>query len=321
MPVLRKKVENNEQDKSTVKKRQKKPINVVAVITPDGIKGSFMTEMRRPLIAHLNAHSSQIDFKNSEMNEPEPYDSISDNTLYNSQHETVNELSTPQTPNITPSDTVVENESVKPLKCHVMLDLMSPFKETMRTKSLPDKTDIACFWCVHNFDTQPCVIPEREVNNVYSVYGNFCMPECALAYILHESIDQHVIWERIALLHRIYDRMNTHRIFPSPPRESLKIFGGPLTIEAYRATVRDGKVRIDMHMPPMVSILGSIDTKPIDFFDSTTKHIITSSANPDKPTKVGESYRLSRSKPLKDKESTLDSVLNIRHVQRVPISA
>jgi hypothetical protein len=100
-------------------------------------------------------------------------------------------------------------------------------------------------------------------------------------------------------------------MFPAPGREVLKHFGGPLSIESYRATVRQGKVRVDTHMPPMVSILGSIDTKPIDFFDTSMKNTLTGNSQQEKTTKAEEGLRLKRSKPLKDKESTLDSVMNI----------
>jgi hypothetical protein len=59
----------------------------------------------------------------------------------------------------------------------------------------------------------------------------------------------------------------------------------------------------------MVSILGSIDTKPIDFFDTTVKGGAVAAL----PARsVEEGLRLKRSKPLKEKESTLDSVMNIK---------
>jgi hypothetical protein len=105
-------------------------------------------------------------------------------------------------------------------------------------------------------------------------------------------------------------------MFPAPCRESLSLFGGPLSIESYRATIDRHYVRIDTHMPPMVSILGSIDTKPIDFFDSSIKNtIVGSSLQKDNTVKAQEGLRLKRSKPLKNKESTLDSVMNI-HIRR-----
>jgi hypothetical protein len=60
----------------------------------------------------------------------------------------------------------------------------------------------------------------------------------------------------------------------------------------------------------MVSIIGSIDTKPIDFYDTTMKSNITLLPY-DKIQKAEEGLRLKRSKPLKDRESTLDSCMNL----------
>jgi hypothetical protein len=145
---------------------------------------------------------------------------------------------------------------------------------------------------------------------VYNVYGNFCSPECGIAYLLKEGLDPHVRWERMALLHRIYDEDGKGQIFPAPARECLTLFGGPMTIDVFRATMRAKKVRVDLHMPPMVSILGSIDTKPIDFFDTNARNMGGVTVIPQRS--VEEGLRLKRSKPLKDKESTLDTVMNIR---------
>jgi hypothetical protein len=97
----------------------------------------------------------------------------------------------------------------------------------------------------------------------------------------------------------------------------LRLFGGPLSIEQYRATIREGKVRVDLHLPPMVSILGSIDTKPIDFFDTSIKNTLlhsidTNGAAIQEKSRGNDELRLKRSKPLKDKSSTLDAVMNIQ---------
>jgi hypothetical protein len=310
---------------SPAKKKQKKPIKIVAVVTPDGIEGSFMPEPRRPLIAHLQVRSNEINFSSTcdDKADPEPYNpSTSDvfaldqeivqstNNTYELSTTTKKKddilyASTEQKKDVT---SAVES---RPLQCYAKVKLMVQYEDGSKGKNLPDQTEIACFWCAHQFEGQPCIIPEREVAGTYNVYGNFCCPECALAYCLNETIDPHVRWERIALLHRIYDREGRGRMFPSPPRECLKLFGGPLSIESYRATVRQGKVRIDLHMPPMVSILGSIDTKPIDFFDSSIKNTLVGGLQTSATTKAEEGLRLKRSKPLKDRDSTLDSVMNI----------
>ena len=306
--------EENTTASSKVKK-QKKPVNVIAVVTPDGIQGSFQMENRRPLIAHLPVKSSEVIFNESEqgVSEPMPYDP-NDESVFAVGQEEVLQNTSPRPVVETDKKEVYEtseNES-RPLQCFTKIDLMVQYKNNPGQKEIPKSVDIACFWCAHTFSGQPCIIPEREVHGVYMVYGNFCCPQCAFSYLLQEVVDPHVRWERVALLHRIYDKEGKGRMFPAPCRESLKLFGGPLSIDSFRATIDRHYVRVDMHMPPMVSILGSIDTKPIDFFDSSIKNtVIGCSLQKENTVKAQEGLRLKRSKPLKDRESTLDSVMNI----------
>ena len=301
-------------------KKGKKPVKVVAVVTPNGIEGSFAPEPRRPLIAHLKV--SAVAFSQGPDGtdvEPEPFNPGDVNMFSMEQADAGAAASASESATQLqelPTETAVAApaaapEPQRPLSCFAKIPLMVKFEEASKAKRLPDTTDVACFWCAHPFENQPCVLPEREVGGTFIVYGNFCCPECALAYVLHETIDPHVRWERIALLHRIYDREGAGRMFPAPPRDVLKLFGGALSIESFRATIRQGKVRVDMHMPPMVSILGSIDTKPIDFFDSSIKNTMIGSLQIEKTQKAEEGLRLKRTKPLKDKESTLDSVMSI----------
>ena len=301
-------------------KKTKKQPKVVAVVTPDGIEGSFLPEPRRPLIAHLQISSQEIQFHDTILfydpnppGQPEPYDAQADDMFGKHNEELPQEI-------VIGEEAVVPQQETKKepvgtavgLEAFAKCDLMVQYKELKSAQKIPATTDIACFWCAHTFSWQPSIIPEREEKGVYRVYGNFCSPCCAMAFLLKESLDTHVRWERVALLHRLYgSNYSSGRIFPAPARESLKLFGGPMPIDQYRATIGAGKVRIDLQTPPMVSILGSIDTKPIDFYDSSMKHTISPLLGEIVP-KAEEGLRLKRSKPLKEKESTLDSVLKIQ---------
>ena len=306
------------------KRKSKKQINVVAIVTPNGIEGNFNPEPRKPLIAHLDVHSNEIIFRDQQLRydpappvQPEPYDPFIDN-IFSTQaiiEEEVEEEVKQEVQQLLKYDDVPSSkpdESIehRPLQVFSKCELMVEFTEANKVQKLPENTLVACYWCAHSFDSQPCIIPASERYGVYKVYGNFCCPECAMAYLIKESIDPHTRWDRMALLYRIYDIDGKGKIFPAPPREVLKLFGGPLTIESFRATISSKKVRIDLHMPPIVSIIGSIDTKPIDFYDTSMKNNVTSLPY-DKIKKVEEGLRLKRSKPLKDKESTLDSCMNI----------
>ena len=307
------------------KKKTKKAPKIVATVTPEGITGNFQGEVRRPLIAHLQVNSSTVNFTNFPISydpnppaQPEPYEPGFDN-YFSNQNEalllqgiTQVQVNTEDVIKTTSSVAIIVKNENDPLPCFKKYDLMVQYRDTQTSMKLPIKTDVACFWCAHTFVNQPCILPEREEKGTYHVYGNFCCPECAVSYLLEESLDATTRWERMALLNRIYGEACKHaRIFPAPSRSSLKLFGGPMTIEAFRKTVLQGKVRIDIQMPPMVSILGSLDTKPIDFYDSSLKNTVSPLLQ-ETVSKAEEGLRLKRNKPLKDRESTLDSVMNIQ---------
>jgi hypothetical protein len=314
------------------KKRGKKQPKIVALVTPDGIQGTFHSEPRRPLIAHLQVNPSTINFFNGSLHydpapptQPQPYEPGFDN-YFTTLQETLElkagaKQETPEQPEEVEGQseefvTVAQPPSTQPndpaLPMYSNHDLMVQFRDTTTSKKLPARSDIACFWCAHTFENVPCIVPEREEGGIYRVYGNFCCPECAVAFLLEETVDSTTRWERMALLHRIYGPFyNYKRIFPAPARASLKLFGGPMSIQSYRNTVRERKVRVDIQIPPMMSILGSLDTKPIDFYDTSLRTTFSPLLQESLP-KAEENLRLKRSKPLKDKESTLDSVMNIQ---------
>ena len=324
-------------------KKEKKPVQVVAVVTPDGIEGTFTPEPRRPLIVNLPFRSGDIAFNDTEMRyDPspppsvQPYDDgqayfqvntegVSEETQIGVEKEGWSmqlkqalaapmasmEPMAPLAPMaaLPVSEASPENYS----RSQLMACYASKPGENMR---VPEKTDIACFWCTHEFDNKPCFLPTKEESGVYHIYGNFCTPQCALSYLLEEHLDSHVRWERMALLHRMYRPQGKPgcRLYPSPPRDSLKKFGGVYTYDQFRRIVSDNKVRVDIQIPPMVSILGTLDTKPIDFYDSSLQNTFTGGFSMDRFkawSEQGGALRLKRSKPLKDKESTLDSCFQI----------
>jgi hypothetical protein len=322
-------------------KKEKKPVQVVAVVTPDGIEGTFTPEPRRPLIVNLPFRSGDIAFNDTEMRyDPspppsvQPYDDgqayfqvntegVSEETQIGVEKEgwsmqLQQALAAPMasTSAVAPSPAVAPSVEPSPenySRAQLMACYASKPGENMR---VPEKTDIACFWCTHEFDNKPCFLPTKEEGGVYHIYGNFCTPQCALSYLLEEHLDSHVRWERMALLHRMYRPQGKPgcRLYPSPPRDSLKKFGGVYTYEQFRRVVSDNKVRVDIQIPPMVSILGTLDTKPIDFYDSSLQNTFTGGFSMDRFkawSEQGGALRLKRSKPLKDKESTLDSCFQI----------
>jgi len=327
---------------TTKAKREKKSTKhkVVAVVTPDGIQGTFQSDSRRPLIVSLPIHSNDVSFENQPFvynpSVPVDYDAYNANvtdpfaeeSTYDiaPEHDDMNgsapapaPASSPQKHSSAQSSAVVA-PTVSTVAVPVVrkeygpTTLLAQFSSTKQSKELPSESNLSCFWCCESFSGRPCVIPMRVVEQVWHVYGNFCLPQCAMAYLLSEILDTHTRWERIALLNRLYGSQCNGRIYPAPSRESLQRFGGPISFEEFRAMCETQRVRVDIHMPPIVSILASMDTKPIDFYETPLRNTFASphAIQIQRPTDEPQGLKLRRTKPLKDKESTLDACLNIR---------
>jgi hypothetical protein len=115
----------------------------------------------------------------------------------------------------------------------------------------------------------------------------------------------------MSLINRIYSINYGTNIVPASNRNVLTLFGGLLSIEQYRALLQSHKVRVDIHYPPMISILATMDTKPIDFYD-TYMNKNSLDTNKERLQKAEEQLKLRRSKPLKAFESTLDAYINLK---------
>ena len=300
-----------------VRSGRKKSFPVVAVVGPNGIQGSLTPEKRKPLIAHLPFSSTEVAFHDGPIRyDPQPpgiveaFDSMEGlaaniTDVYSGPLKEEGKDAVETAP-----EEVAPISIVEPMPVFTRADLNLYSREHGQVE-VPEKTDIACFWCAHQFEGRPVFLPYDEKDGVWHVYGNFCCPECALAYCLEEKEDQQVRWEKVALLHRMYANIVGGRIYPSPARIVLRHFGGKMSIEEYRATVRRGKVRVDIHYPPMVSLLATMDTKPIDFYETTIPKSFVP-LNTERVRKVEEGLRLKRTKPLKDRDSTLDACMNLQ---------
>ena len=103
--------------------------------------------------------------------------------------------------------------------------------------NLPPNKISDCFWCNTCFDGPPVFIPKNKYNDKFNVYGNFCSPECACAFLFNQNIDTSQKFERYQLLNHIYSSIYkyTNHIKPAPsPYYLLNKYLGNLSIEEYR---------------------------------------------------------------------------------------
>jgi hypothetical protein len=293
----------------------------VAVITPDGIEGNLLSATRRPLIVHLPIQSRDIPMNDMPImydplppTDAQPYDSNADNPFAEEvEHIQESVIDVPVRP-----EPMVEPAVEPMVKSEAEIDyyalkstMLVQYHNSAERKEIPMQSDAACFWCCHSFTHRPVVLPIRDTGEYLQVMGNFCSPECAVAYLFDMRQDSHTRWEQLALLYRVYGEACGGKIHPAPHRTVLTLFGGSLSIQEYRQMIQSQKVRVDVHLPPMVSILATMDTKPIDFYDAGLTKNVNETVK-ERLQKAEEVLRLRRTKPLKAWESTLDACINLK---------
>jgi len=289
---------------------------VIASVTPDGIQGTLtLHNEQRPLIAHLPIHSADIESDLFVTDEPET-PSATANTIpspYNPE-EAYARFNQEYNVSIPTSQPVVEQPVAVPTRPTLPLNysekLMVRFQDANREQELPDSTDVACFWDCHTFRGRPCVIPVTIEEGVWKCRGNFCSPQCAAAYLFKDTCDLHVKWESYALLNRLYALDGDPvRLAPSP--SVTRLFGGPLEIEDYRKIVGEGRIRIDVTTPPIISIIQVMDTKPIGFYDESIKNTMIP-WQMDRMNRPGaQGLRLQRKNPAVREEATIEWCMGI----------
>ena len=180
---------------------------------------------------------------------------------------------------------------------------MKPILEKIqRDKEYSEHT--ACFWCCHGFVGQQYVLPVsyEAYKNIYTCEGNFCSPECGLAYLYSEqTISDGTRWNRHVLLNTLYASLYPNGISPASPRTLLRMFGGPLDIEQYRNYVIGTNDIVLSGLPPIRMVFPSMNIQgPLR---DIKKYV---SLSTDVVEKASESLRLRRSKPVHVNMPTLD---------------
>jgi len=96
--------------------------------------------------------------------------------------------------------------------------------------------NMVCWHCCHSFEEEGFRLPRSydPTEKVYHVYGWFCSANCGKAYILeHSTFDRgYQMNVFVRMLREVYGISSG--VVESPPRISLKMFGGPFDIETFR---------------------------------------------------------------------------------------
>ena len=177
-------------------------------------------------------------------------------------------------------------------------------KKKMHFNDISDKRS-NCFWCTCAFDNPPIYIPKQERNGLMEVYGCFCSPECAVAFLKREPIDTSTLWERYSLLNNVYSNIFNYEnnIKPAPdPYYLLDKYYGNLSIEEYRKLLNNQQLLLVVDKP-LTKVLPEL------FEENNDMPTIYSNLLTEKKNK--NNLRLHRKIPKNSKKNILSSNFNL----------
>jgi hypothetical protein len=130
------------------------------------------------------------------------------------------------------SQTNDRNDSLKRMR------VVSCLKNVVSETEWPEKCDVCCLWCCHTFENSPCTLPTKydSLRKRFTYVGIFCSWNCVRSYNLERN--DHKKYERNGLItfliQQLYGIVKAINVKPAPPRQTLKIFGGYLSIDEFR---------------------------------------------------------------------------------------
>lgn len=197
----------------------------------------------------------------------------------------------------------------------------------------PRQTEACCYWCCHGFDGVPVPLPLRlSKNNDFFLVKKgvvFCSFSCAKAHIVNQNLPEWPLQCELLQLIRKRVAGKIVPIAPAPHRSRLRMFGGDMPIDAFRAgAARDaitetvaatfsacdnnGKrvVACDPSLVPATAFPVSSSSNLLKAPQAATK---LRDLNLDKVAKTkNEPLRLRRTKPVQGRTSNiLEQVLGI----------
>lgn len=119
----------------------------------------------------------------------------------------------------------------------VLLTICSVVKITSsanNNRKWEESSDLLCHNCAHCFSTVPVYIPWVDKAGAVTLSGNFCSFNCGKSWILARPKGHKANLLSLYLMARKLFGQNHCRFDAAPAKETLKAFGGSLSIESYR---------------------------------------------------------------------------------------
>lgn len=190
-------------------------------------------------------------------------------------------------------------------------NIMYEFIDANNNKEWPEKTNVHCWWCCHQFSWMPCALPEYYKKDKFYVNGCFCSFNCTASYNFSKNDDD--IWERYSLLNLMYKKLYNEKfvkISLAPPREILQMFGGYMSIDEFRENALKNEKTFMVITPPLISIIPKIEENVANLsknLKSTNQQINENILN-----KTQSTLKLKRTKPITNPNNTLQSFMDLK---------
>jgi hypothetical protein len=176
-------------------------------------------------------------------------------------------------------------------------------------------TGIWCWHCCHPFEglAVPLPMDHNAKTDVWTTRGAFCSFACAKAY--NSDVGYSYRSGMRAMLLAVLKKRVTGKLTrttPAPPRNSLRVFGGTLSIDEFRAKI--GEQVVVQELPPrMVPLHTIVDERRVEEFRKSTlpKPDMKESVTFAETTQSNEMLRLKRPKPRASSTNVLARTMGL----------
>ena len=111
------------------------------------------------------------------------------------------------------------------------------------------RKNVLCWWCCHTFDTPKVHLPKRkDAFNKLFIIGIFCSYNCAKSYGVAINYDSYLFKK----YYEFKTKLKFLDLKKAPPRQSLYVFGGVLTIEQFREDFQNGDSYVEVSSHPII---------------------------------------------------------------------
>jgi hypothetical protein len=195
------------------------------------------------------------------------------------------------------------NEEVNEIQENLIIQLKKSFvdeydihsydENISKNETIQDSHNSEICWnCCHTFHSHIHGIPMKYLHGIFYVYGDFCSLECGCRYA-HDNLTDYNFEEIFSLIN-LYSNIiidKKEKIEMAPNRLLLNAFGGPLTIDEYRAR---NILNYEIRIPPILPINHSVNKYELNQNNSNKNFL-----------------KLYRKKPIQSDKTNITSSMNL----------